>query len=117
VNRRTAAVLSPVLLSVLLSAGPAHAETQNPGLIDGGDAASPIGVGTAIVLYVVLPLMLILLVAALVWLPGMVRGSRYRPQRGWTAPPLWFAGPIDPVAAVQSAEVGTTVRGGARGSW
>ena len=63
------------------------------------------------------PLAILLLVAALVWLPGMVRGSRYRPNRGWTAAPLWFGGPADPAAAVETAQTGDLVRGGASGSW
>lgn len=67
--------------------------------------------------FVVAPLALLLLVAALVWLPGVVRGNRYRPGRGWGATPLWFGGPPDPAAAVESAEVGDVVRGGASGSW
>ena len=31
------------------------------------------------------PLAIILGIAALVWLPGMVKADRYRPQRGWSA--------------------------------
>ena len=58
-----------------------------------------------------------LVLAALVWLPGMVRGNRYRPARGWTAAPLWFGGPPDPAAAVESAQVGQVTRGEASGSW
>ena len=63
------------------------------------------------------PLAILLLIATLVWLPGMVRSSRYRPARGWNAPPLWFGGPADPAAAVESAQTGDLVRGGASGSW
>lgn len=68
-------------------------------------------------LYVVAPLVILLVVAALVLLPGLVRGSRYRPARGWGAAPLWFGGPPDPVAAVESADPAGTVRGGASGNW
>lgn len=68
-------------------------------------------------LYVLAPLAILLLIFALVWLPGVVRSSRYRPGRGWTAAPLWFGGPPDPVAAVESAETGDVVRGGASGDW
>ena len=71
----------------------------------------------AVLLYGVAPLVILLLVAALVWLPGMVRSSRYRPTKGWNAPPLWFGGPADPAAAVESAQTGDLVRGGASGSW
>lgn len=68
-------------------------------------------------LYVLAPLAILLTIFALVWLPGVVRSSRYRPGRGWTAAPLWFGGPPDPVAAVEQAEVGDVVRGGASGEW
>jgi hypothetical protein len=56
-------------------------------------------------------------VAALVMLPGVVRGSRYRPARGWGARPVWFAGPVQPEAAIAGAQTGDVVRGGASGSW
>ena len=68
-------------------------------------------------LYVLAPLTILLLIFALVWLPGVVRSSRYRPGRGWTAAPLWFGGPPDPVAAVENADTGDVVRGGASGDW
>ena len=71
----------------------------------------------AVLLYGVGPLAILLLIAALAWLPGMVRNSRYRPTRGWSAAPLWFGGPADPAAAVESAQTGDLVRGGASGSW
>ena len=71
----------------------------------------------AVALYVLLPLVIALVIAALVWLPGMVRSSRYRPGAGWSAAPVWFAGPPDPVHAVESAETGDMQRGGASGSW
>ena len=70
-----------------------------------------------VLIYGLTPLAILLVVAALVWLPGMVRSSRYRPARGWSAPPLWFGGPADPAAAVESASTGDVVRGGASGSW
>ncbi len=57
------------------------------------------------------------MIAALVWLPGVVRGNRYRPNRGWSAAPVWFAGPEDPVAAVEKAHSGGAGKGGASGSW
>ncbi len=67
--------------------------------------------------YVVAPLGIMVVIAVLVLLPGIVRGSRYRPGRGWSAPPLWFGGPADPVAAVEAAETDSLTRGGASGSW
>lgn len=84
---------------------------------DGADAESSIGPGSALVLYLVIPVVIFAVIAAGVVLPGMVRGNRYRPAEGWDAPPVWFAGPEDAVQAVEGAEPGDVVRGGARGSW
>lgn len=98
-----------------LTATPAFAE--NPlGPSEGADPGTALGTGSALLLYVAGPLVLLLLIATIVWLPG-VRAGRYRPQRGWSASPVWFAGPPDPVAAVQDAHVGETARGGASGNW
>lgn len=75
----------------------------------------PLAAGPAVFLFVVLPLVILLATAALVWLPGVARSPRYRPQRGWSAPPLWFAGPTD--AATAPAAGDDLVRGGAHGEW
>lgn len=92
---------------------------NNPLGYDSGAAPEGSGIGglEAVLLFGVVPLALMLLVAALVWLPGMVRGNRYRPAKGWSASPLWFGGPPDPAAAVEAAQVGELTRGGASGSW
>jgi len=82
-----------------------------------GPAGDPLSTIEAVGLFLLAPLAIVLLIAALVWLPGMVRGNRYRPAQGWSASPLWFGGPPDPAAAVESAQVGDLVRGGASGSW
>ena len=85
------------------------------------DGVAPTGEGLTtlqtVLLFGVAPLVILLLIAALVWLPGMIRSSRYRPTRGWNAAPLWFGGPADPASAVESAQTGDLVRGGASGSW
>ena len=99
--------------------GPPEPRT-NPLGYDGGaapDTSGGVGGLEAIAVFGLVPLIILLGVAALVWLPGMVRGSRYRPARGWSAAPLWFGGPPDPAAAVESARTGALRRGGASGSW
>lgn len=109
---RASAAVGAALLTVLLTAGPAlagHGENE--------DGAAEVGIKSALVLFLVLPAAILLGMAALVWLPGVMRNDRYRPNRGWSAPPLWFAGPADPDAAVANAQPGDVVRGGARGSW
>lgn len=106
--------------AVLLTAcgGNDRAATNHLGFEDGAAPPSE-GLTTleAVLLYSIVPLAILLGVAALVWLPGMVRSSRYRPTKGWNAAPLWFGGPADPAAAVETAQTGDLVRGGASGSW
>jgi hypothetical protein len=93
------------------------AQTNHLGYEDGVAPAQGISFLEGLAIYLVIPAVILLLVAGLVWLPGMVRGSRYRPGRGWTAAPLWFGGPPDPAAAVENAQTGDLVRGGASGDW
>jgi hypothetical protein len=102
---------------VLLTAGPALADRNPIGPSEGADPGSGLSPAATIALFVLLPVALISLIAALVWLPGMVRGTRYRPTKGWDAKPIWFAGPLDPATAVANAEPGDIVRGGGSGSW
>lgn len=110
-------VASSVLLTVLLTAGPALAVDNDLGPREGADTGAGVSLATTLLIYVVLPLVILLGIAALVWLPGMVKADRYRPQKGWSAAPVWFAGPPDPVAAVETADVRGSGRGGARGDW
>jgi hypothetical protein len=114
IRRRHAVLLATV--SVLLLAGCA----EDPAAYPHGTEASGWAAGSvlrAALLWVGVPLAVAAVVYALVWLPGAMRSTRYRPQEGWDAEPVWFAGPADPVAAVQQAQTGDVVRGGAGGSW
>jgi hypothetical protein len=104
------------LVTVLLTAAPAFAEDKL-GPKEGADPGNGLGAGGTVLVYLVLPLTAALLISAVVWLPGAVRANRYRPNKGWLASPVWFAGPAEPVAAVQAAQLGDVVRGGASGSW
>lgn len=102
---------------VLLTAAPAWADRNPIGPSEGADPGSSLSAAGTIALFVLLPAALLLGIAALVWLPGMVRGTRYRPTKGWDAAPVWFAGPLDPATSVANASVGDAVRGGGSGSW
>jgi hypothetical protein len=105
-----------VLTTLLLAAC-----ASDPAAYPHGEQASSSTDGSVlrtVAVYLVLPLVIGGLIAAAAWLPGARRGSRYRPQYGWSAAPVWFAGPSgDPVAAVGQAQSGETVRGGSGGSW
>ena len=101
---------------VLLGATPALAANE-VGRQEGADVSSGMSLGLAVLLFVLVPLLILLGIAALVLLPGMAKADRYRPSKGWSAPPMWFAGPPDPVAAVETADARGADRGGASGDW
>lgn len=115
---RVLTVLSAALLGLVLGAAPALADHNPLAPQEGADEHSSMSIGTALLLFGVLPIVLLVVLSAVVWLPGAVRsGGRYRPQRGWDAAPVWFGGPADPVAAVETATVSGAPRGGASGDW
>lgn len=104
------------LASTLLSAGPALAG-DIVGPSEGADPGSGLGAAGTLLLFVVTPLVVYGVIALLVLLPGAVRANRYRPAEGWSADPVWFAGPVDADTAVANADRGDVTRGGAHGSW
>ncbi len=92
--------------------------TNQLGYPNGAGPESPeLTLFKALAMYVIVPAAIFGVVALLVWLPGMIRGTGYRPGRDWSAPPLWFGGPTDPAKAVESADPKGMQRGGASGSW
>ena len=115
---RGSVVLAATAVALTACGGDDPAATNHLGFENGVSPESG-GLTTlqAVLLYGIAPLVILLLVAAAAWLPGMIRSSRYRPARGWSAAPLWFGGPADPAAAVETAQPGDLVRGGASGSW
>jgi hypothetical protein len=104
------------LLTTLLTVAPAFANDPL-GPQEGADPGKGLSALQTILLYVVTPLAIFGVIALIVLLPGAVRSYRYRPAEGWAADPVWFAGPVEPDAAVAQAERGDVVRGGAGGSW
>ncbi len=115
---RTAQAVSTAAVSaacLLLLAGPAFAQTV--GEREGEDRGTGLALAETIALYVLVPALAMAVIGGLAWLPYLRDGARYRPGRGWDAPPVWFAGPADPVEALASAQVGDEQRGGAHGSW
>jgi len=110
-------VVLPAVLTVLLTAGPALADNNPIGREDGAHPGNGISIARTLLLYVLIPGAIFAVIALLAWLSMAKRGARYRPTKGWSAAPIWFAGPSDPAAAVAGAEVGSIVRGGGSGSW
>jgi len=115
-RRAGAAALSATTV-VLLTAGPAWADRNPLGPSEGADPGQGLSAAATIALFVLVPAVIMGAIAGLVWLPGMLRGTRYRPAMGWDAAPVWFAGPLDPVTAVANVSVGDQGRGGSSGSW
>ncbi len=115
---RGSLVLAATAVALTACGGDDPAATNHLGF-ENGVAPESEGLTTlqAVLLYGLGPLVILLLVAAAAWLPGMIRSSRYRPARGWNAAPMWFGGPADPAAAVETAQPGDLVRGGASGNW
>lgn len=117
---RSACLTGGVLLTVLLTAGPALAAPSgyNPdGPQEGFHPGKGISPLQTIALFVLIPAAILLVVGGLAWITGGEKSTRYRPPRGWTAKPVWFAGPPDPAGAVAGADTGSLVRGGASGGW
>ena len=107
-----AAVLTTLLLTACANDPALYPHGEQSATRAGGDDGS---VGVFAVYGIAL--LLAAVIGLLAWLPGMVRGARYRPASGWTAAPIWFAGPSDPVAAVEQASTGDVTRGGTGGDW
>ena len=112
-RRRTTAAAAAVLAGLLLAACSNDPQAYPHGEQAGETDATGLGV------MVILGMALVsaAIIGLLAYLPGLRRGSRYRPQKGWDAPPVWFAGPSDPVDAVQQAQPGDVKRGGTGGDW
>jgi len=102
-----------LLLAACANDPAAYPHGEQARVVAGGDDGN--GVSTLAVYGIALVCAAV--IALLAWLPGMVRGARYRPASGWTAAPVWFAGPSDPVAAVEQASTGDVTRGGTGGDW
>jgi hypothetical protein len=114
--RRVVTVALTSALTALLTAGPALADDPLAPS-EGADSGAHVDRLHILLLYVALPVAIAVLIGVIVWLPGAMKANRYRPNKPWTATPVWFAGPADPLHAIESAEVGDLVRGGARGNW
>lgn len=113
-SARTALVPLAAFSTLLLASCGGNAQL---GPEEGADLSSGLTGGETLLIYVGGTILLLALISVLVWLPGMVRSKRYRSGKSWGAAPVWFAGPPDPVAAVETAEPGREQKGGASGSW
>ena len=108
---RAAAGLLLTAPFLVLSAAPALA------VADGEEPGDPLPLGTSLLVFVGIPLLIMALTAVPIFAGASRKKSRYRPAEGWNAQPMWFAGPDDPEAAVSGADPKQAGRGGASGSW
>lgn len=113
--RRRAHAAAAVLTTLLLTACANDSESYPHG--EQAASSTDGSLLRTLAVYLAVPLLIAGVIAALAWLPGMARGTRYRPQYGWSAQPVWFAGPSEPEAALAQAQTGDVVRGGSGGSW
>lgn len=108
---RLAVLAIGAIVPVLATAGPALAKVKP----DDGEVPGPsLGVGHTILLFVVVPLAIFLLIAALSVLPSALSKPRYRPGKPWDHEPLWIGGPAEPQSVAPSD---TSARGGASAEW
>jgi hypothetical protein len=109
---RVAVIAMGIAVPLLASAGPALAKVKP----DDGEVRGPsLGTGNTILLFVVIPVGVFLIIAALAVLPSALSRPRYRPGKPWDHDPRWVGGPLDPNGAATGAE--ETARGGASAEW
>lgn len=103
------------IVPVLATAGPALAKTKP----DDGEIPGPsLGTGNTLLIFVVIPIGLFLLIAALSVLPAALSRPRYRPGKPWDHDAAWIGDPME--AAPTDAGSGDgepTPRGGASAEW
>ncbi|MGI8680797.1 MAG: aa3-type cytochrome oxidase subunit CtaJ [Mycobacteriales bacterium] len=107
--RRGAAVITAV---VLFSAWADPALARSDGEMPGRG----LGLVQTVLVFVGIPLGLSALIGLLVVAAGLRHRPRYRPGRSWDHDPVWFAGPLDPNAALAAARPNVT-GGGASAEW
>jgi hypothetical protein len=83
---------------------------------DEGSVPGPgLGIVLTLVIFIGIPVAVFLLLAMLVYGPGLLRRPRYRPGRGeWDYPPTWAGGPSDIESALRVAR--SEPRGGGAGA-
>lgn len=114
--RRSAVLIGAPGLSLLLVAGPASAKVP-----EGWSDPEQVPVLGVLLVLVGLPLLLIALITAAVYLPAIARGERVAPG----APPVhdqWFGGPRGGAREIESGsgsgdQAGELETGGAGGRW
>ncbi len=111
---RAALVTVLALASCAVLAGPASAATTTPGSVmdQQVNAMSP---GTALLVFLGIPLLVVALVWLLVSAPGWTRDGRPSDSEAWTGEPV-VVGASAPAASIEAAESGTEAAAEAEGT-
>ncbi|MDF9716349.1 hypothetical protein INN71_15820 [Nocardioides sp. ChNu-153] len=110
---RRVAVLAAAPALAVLAAGPAHADVPL-GWDPAQESVDPLHV---LWLLVGIPLGLILLIAAAVYLPAIARGKDVRPGAAHAVEAEWFGGPRRAPEELAAPDTEESQAGGASGRW
>ncbi|MBV9869315.1 MAG: hypothetical protein JO214_01690 [Frankiaceae bacterium] len=112
IAQRIAVLAVGTALPVLVGAGTALADLKP----DDGQVHGPsLGAGDTLLLFVVIPVGLFLLIAALSVLPSALSRPRYRPGKPWDHDAAWIGDPMESAPAPTGIE--PSARGGASAEW
>ena len=119
---RAAVVVSVTVAATTMVASPAWASLKRD---DGDQPGDPMSVGTALLLFVGLPLTISAVIWLLVLAPGWTRGGRASSADAWTGDPLVLdssapAGATGSTAAIEgatSADADSDTPGGTSARW
>jgi hypothetical protein len=109
---RLVTVAFTAAVPVLVAAAPALALHRDDGDVVNGPS---LGVGLTIFYFVVIPLGVFAIIAALAVLPSALSRPRYRPGKAWDHEAQSFGGPADSEPTSAAADAGA--RGGASAEW
>jgi hypothetical protein len=103
-------IATGAIVPVLATAGPALAKIKP----DDGEVNGPsLGIGNTLLIFVVIPVGIFLVIAALSLLPSALSRPRYRPGKPWEHDAAWIGDPMEP----PPADAEPTARGGASAEW
>lgn len=105
------ASLPTIPLGLALSAAPAHADAA-----EGWGTVQEVDSLQALLLLVGIPILLLVVITAAVYIPAIVRGEDVTPAGG-DAEEHWLGGPRPGTKELTAGEAGRSETGGARGSW
>lgn len=105
------ASLLTTALGLALVAAPAHADAA-----EGWGTVQDVNTLEALLLLAGVPILLLLLIAAAVYVPAIARGEDVSPASEETED-HWLGGPRPGTKELTSGDAGRTETGGARGSW